>query len=148
MGHSVTRRTTDLPAERVWSVVADGWSYAAWVVGASRVRAVSPDWPEPGARLLHTVGSWPVLLDDRTEVLTCTPARRLVLRGRAWPAGEARVELDLVPEPGGGCTVLIREDAVAGPALLLPPPVRHAMLHLRNRETLTRLEMLARRSTA
>ena len=36
------RRSVDAPAEAVWDVLADGWQYATWVVGASRVRAVDP----------------------------------------------------------------------------------------------------------
>ena len=44
------RRTTASPDD-VWAVLADGWSYPLWVVGASRMRAVSADWPQPGAKL-------------------------------------------------------------------------------------------------
>ena len=33
-------REVDAPAQAVWDVLADGWFYATWVVGASRVRGV------------------------------------------------------------------------------------------------------------
>jgi len=39
--------------------------------------------------------------------------------------------------------VWIAEDASSGPALLVPKPVRHAMMAVRNRETLRRLAYLA-----
>jgi hypothetical protein len=32
----------------VWAVLADGWTYSQWVVGNSRMRAVSPHRPNAG----------------------------------------------------------------------------------------------------
>ena len=69
----------DFTVEQVWEVLSDGWLYALWVVGASRMREVDHGWPQPGARLHHSVGSWPLLLDDVTESLQCVPGSRLVL---------------------------------------------------------------------
>ena len=43
-------RSVAAPAEAVWAVLADGWQYATWVVGASRVRAVDAGWPRAGTR--------------------------------------------------------------------------------------------------
>ena len=57
------------PVEVVWSVLADGWSYANWVVGTARVRMVEDGWPAPGRRIHHSVGVWPLLLNDTTAVL-------------------------------------------------------------------------------
>ena len=39
--------TRDVAAtrQRVWDVLADGWTYSGWVVGNSRIRAVSSNWP-------------------------------------------------------------------------------------------------------
>lgn len=144
MSATETHRTTTATAAQVWAVLADGWSYAAWVVGASRMRSVEPEWPSVGARLHHSVGTWPLLIDDHTTVLDHLPERHLRLRGRAWPTGEACIDIALHPAPGGGCEIVLREDAVAGPATLIPPPVRHLLLGLRNRETLLRLDLLAR----
>ena len=63
-GHAVITRRVHAPAEVVWSVLADGWLfYAAWVVGASRIRAVEPEWPNPGGRLHHSFGVWPALIE-------------------------------------------------------------------------------------
>ena len=128
--------------EDVWAVLADGWLYPVFVVGAARMRAVDDTWPAPGARLHHSVGTWPLVLDDTTSVTACEPGRRLELTARGWPAGRARVTVDLAPHPGG-TRVTMTEDASAGPGLVVPGPVRRALVDRRNTETLQRLAWLA-----
>lgn len=128
--------------QAVFDVLANGWLYASWVVGASRIRDVDQTWPATGARLHHSVGVWPVVLDDETVVVESDPPRRLVLQAKAWPSGEATVALDM-HEIHGGCRVIMTEDATKGPATLIPKPLRTAMLRPRNRETLQRLALLA-----
>jgi len=63
-GHVVAvigvQRMVSAPPEAVWEVLADGWVYTGWVVGASRMRSVDPAWPVPDARLHHSVGGWPL----------------------------------------------------------------------------------------
>lgn len=135
-------REVDAPASAVWEVLADGWLYPSWVVGAARMREVDESWPEVGARLHHSVGTWPVLLDDRTEVLSVDAGRRLRLKAHAWPAGAAEVLIE-VEDVGPRCRVTIREDAVAGPGALVPRPLRQLALVPRNREALRRLSFLA-----
>ena len=132
----------DATAEAVWTVLSDGWLYPSWVVGASRMRDVDPAWPQVGARLHHSVGSWPLLLDDTTTVLACVPQQELVLRARAWPAGAAEVRLRLASRDGA-CEVVMAEDVVSGPGRLLPPSVQGALLAPRNGESLRRLAYLA-----
>lgn len=140
-----TSRPIEATRDQVWSVLSDGWLYAAWVVGASRIREVDPRWPAVGSTISHSVGSWPLLLDDDTEVLTCRPGRLLRLLARTRPLGEALVEIELTDRPGlGACTVTIREDAVSGPGLLVLPAVRQLALTPRNRESLRRLDYLVR----
>ncbi|WP_239020621.1 SRPBCC family protein [Nakamurella antarctica] len=112
------------------------------MVGASRIRDVDQNWPATGASIHHSVGSWPLLTDDTTTVLDCSTNSRLVLSAKAWPAGEAKVELAIAPHLKG-CTVTISEDAVSGPALLIPKPLRQAILRARNNEALQRLQYLA-----
>lgn len=136
-------REINASVDAVWAVLADGWIYPSWVVGASRMRAVDPNWPAVGAQLHHSIGSWPVMLDDTTSVVSCTPRSELVLRGRGWPMGEVEIELVLEPLAGGGCGLLMKEDVVAGPTKLLPPPVRAALIGPRNVETLKRLAYIA-----
>ncbi|HYH31364.1 MAG TPA: SRPBCC family protein, partial [Pseudonocardia sp.] len=89
------RRDIDVPAGTVWAVLADGWLYPSWVVGASRMREVDPAWPGVGAQLHHSVGTWPMLLNDTTTVLASVPMRELVLRARGWPMGEAEIRVTL-----------------------------------------------------
>ncbi len=139
-----TSRLIDADIDTVWSVLADGWLYPLFVVGASRMREVDDSWPAPGSRLHHSVGSWPVLINDDTSVLAAEPPTRLQLRARAWPSGEAEVEFNLRAE-GDKTLVEIREDAVAGPAKLLPTMARRPMLAWRNKETLRRLGYVAER---
>jgi hypothetical protein len=141
---STNTRFIDATPDQVWSILADGWLYPLWVVGASRMRDVDDHWPEPGAQLHHSVGTWPVLLDDTTEVLDSLPGTRLTLRARAWPSGEAGVTLQLRPN-GTGTEVVIEEDAESGPATLVPKVLRDPPLRWRNVETLRRLAYLAER---
>lgn len=143
---SVRRRTTATP-QQVWSVLADGWSYPSWVVGASRMRAVDPGWPAVGSRLHHSVGTWPLLLNDETSVAECDPGRRIVLTAKARPFGNARVEIELTPD-AVGTVVEMSEDASSGPAKFMPKPARQVAIGPRNIEALKRLLLLAeRRST-
>lgn len=130
--------------EQVWNVLSDGWLYPLFVVGASRMRDVDEDWPAVGSRLHHSVGSWPALIDDNTEVVEVEEPRRLLLRARAWPAGEASVEF-VLEAAGGGTRVTINEDAAKGPAVLIPRFVREPQLDWRNTETLRRLAYVAER---
>jgi len=126
----------------VFRVLADGWLFPSWVVGASRMRDVAEEWPAPGSRLHHSFGVWPALIDDATEVVVYDPPRRLVLMAKGWPLGEARVDIQVKPHPEG-CLVRIQEEAVAGPGSLVPRPVMDVALQLRNAETLHRLAYLA-----
>src|ERR1700712_3495861 len=95
---SVQTRQIAASPSRVWDVLSDGWLYSGWVVGASHIRRVEPEWPQVGAQLHHSVGSWPAMINDSTKVLESRPGERLVLQARGWPLGEARVELDLVTD--------------------------------------------------
>ncbi|MBC7308409.1 MAG: SRPBCC family protein [Actinomycetales bacterium] len=131
------------PAEAVWEVLSDGWLYASWVVGASRVRDVDPRWPSPGARLYHSVGLWPALLSDFTEVEASLEPHRLVLIAHAKVIGSARVEITIEPDGPEACTVTMAEDATSGLGKLVPMPARQAMILPRNREALRRLVLLA-----
>jgi len=139
---AITTRTVSCSPEAVFDVLADGWLYASWVVGASRIRDVDAAWPAVHARIHHSFGIWPALIDDSTSLVEWDPPRRAVLKARGWPVGSARVVLEVEPVPGG-CELRIGEDAVEGPGTLVPKPVRDALIGLRNVETLRRLEYLA-----
>ena len=137
------RRTTKAAPEAVWRVLADGWSYPSWVVGASRMRTVAVDWPAVGSELHHSLGAWPLLIDDVTRVLAAVPERELRLRGKGWPLGEVEIHLVLRPTADRGCEIVMREDVVAGPSKLIPKPLRVLMMKRRNAEATQRLAYLA-----
>jgi hypothetical protein len=130
----------------VFAVLTDGWSYGAWVVGASRVRNVDPPWPEPGGKIHHSVGAWPMLIDDTTSVLEYEPLSRLRLRVRAWPAGHGEVDFRATTVDTG-CRLVMSEQATSGPASMLPASVQDMFLGARNAETLRRLALLAEHRT-
>lgn len=142
-GTAVVTRAVNAPPEVVWDVLADGWMYGMWVVGASRIREVEHGWPNVGTRIHHSVGLWPLLIDDHTRVLSATPNRELVLQARAWPAGEATVRLTLEAGRAGHTTIGIVEDVTAGPGRFVPRPARQLLITPRNTETLRRLALIA-----
>ncbi len=128
--------------QEVFDVLDDGWLYASWVVGASRIRGVDAGWPAVGTKIHHSVGTWPMLIDDTSIVKAYDPPRMLTLQVRAWPAGEAQVVVK-VAATSKGCLVTMSEDATAGPGKLIPGPVRHGLIGWRNREALRRLQLLS-----
>jgi hypothetical protein len=142
-GHGVVSRTVNAPPNAVWAVLADGWMYGMWVVGASRIREVDPDWPQPGSRIHHSVGLWPALINDHTEVLSATVGSELLLKARAWPAGEAHVRLTIEPTRAERSTIRMVEDVTAGPGRIVPRPARQLLIVPRNTETLRRLGLIA-----
>lgn len=142
---SSTTRIIHGTPEDVFDVLGNAWSYSQWVVGASRVRDVSTDWPSVGATMHHSVGAWPVLIDDTTSIVSWEPPELLELTVRAWPSGEGRVRITCRPV-GDGAEVTMEEDATKGPALLIPRALRDPVLHRRNREALRRLAILVERA--
>ncbi len=128
-------------------MLADGWLYPVWVVGASRMREVEDGWPAEASRLHHSLGAWPLLINDDTEVVESHRDSLLSLRGRGWPLGEVAIVIRLRPV-GSETEVVIEEDVVAGPGHLVPKPLRALALRWRNVETLRRLAYIAERRTA
>ena len=116
---STVSRLFNSPADVVWKVIADGWLYSGWVVGA-----------------------WPLVINDSTRVAAVEPGRALELVARGWPLGEAKVVITL-EDLGTQCRVSIAEDAIRGPGKLVPKVLRDPLIDVRNRETLSRLELMA-----
>jgi hypothetical protein len=139
---TVNQRSMACEPADVFDVLADGWLYPVWVVGASRMRAVDASWPATGTAIHHSVGTWPLLLNDATTMLEWEPARHALLKARAWPVGEAHVAVD-VRRHDNGCLVRMTEDVIAGPARLVPRFLRDGVVHARNTETLRRLAYLS-----
>ena len=133
--------------ETVWEVLSEPQHYGYWVVGSSEIRGWDSDWPAPGSRFHHRVGFKPLTLADHTEVLESEPPSRLVLRAKSRPLGVARVEMIIAGHPAGSLVTMIEDPDVPLGGLLTPPPV-HAMIRLRNGESLRRLRSLAERRGA
>jgi hypothetical protein len=142
-----TKRTVHASPTEVWDVLSDGWLYPVWVVGASRMREVDEAWPTHGSRLHHSLGAWPLLINDDTEVVESRPGSLLSLRGRGWPLGEVAIVIRLRPV-GAETEVIIEEEVVRGPGHLVPKPLRGLALRWRNVETLRRLAYIAERRTS
>jgi hypothetical protein len=138
--------TRDVGASRqqVWDVIADGWTYSQWVVGNTRMRAVDPDWPAPGSKILHSIGVWPAVINDETVAEQSVPLEELVMLAKTGPFGAARVRLRLSDIPDG-CRVEMDEVAVRPPASWVPHALQAVGLWPRNRESLWRLAALAQR---
>ncbi|WP_213817065.1 SRPBCC family protein [Glaciihabitans sp. dw_435] len=139
---SVNTRKLNCSPEDVFAVIADGWLFPTWVVGASRMRDVEEGWPEEGFHLHHSFGVWPFLINDETTMLEWDPPRHAAMRPKGWPIGEALVTIDVRPK-GDGCIVRITEEATAGPGTWVPEFFMNVLLHLRNVETLRRLAFIA-----
>lgn len=143
---TVTRDST-ATRQQVWDVIADGWTYSQWVVGNSRMRAVDANWPAPGSKIHHTIGIWPLTLNDESVVESCTPGEELVLLAKGRPFGGARITLRLSDTETGGCRIEMAEVPVRGPMKFVPHRIALAAAWPRNRECTWRLAALAERRT-
>lgn len=139
------KRETSAARERVWDVIADGWTYSQWVVGNSRMRAVDENWPQSGSKIHHSVGIWPLLLNDETKVQDCQPMEQIVLLAKGRPFGKARITLRLFDIDGGGCRIEMSEVPVGAPMGWVPDRLALAAAIPRNRECTWRLAALAER---
>ncbi|WP_233258159.1 SRPBCC family protein [Micromonospora sp. S4605] len=136
-------RVIPTTAERIFAVLANGWSYASWVVGAAHMRAVDDGWPAVGTRVHHRIGPWPLHIDDRTMVRRMEPERLLELDAHAGPLGVARVRLTLEPLSPTTTRIRMGWTTVTGLAHLLPKATLAPIIRRRNAETLHRVEDLA-----
>jgi uncharacterized protein YndB with AHSA1/START domain len=139
---ATTDRFVAAPPEAVWAELADGWTYSAWVPGTVKIRAVDDTWPAVGSKIHHAVGLWPIMLQDETESTRCEEPHRLTLQARAWPAGEALIDIRLTPV-AGGCEVSVHETPTHGPGAWVNNPLTEAALDHRIREMLDRLGRMA-----
>lgn len=141
----VVHRDTSASRQQVWDVIADGWVYSQWVVGNSRMRAVDPNWPRPGSTIHHSIGIWPLVVNDSTVVDSCDPGHEVVLIANGRPFGKARITMKLDDLPDGGCRIEMAEVPVSAPMRWLPQSASLAMVYPRNREATWRLAALAER---
>ena len=131
----------DAAPETVFDVLTDADDYPRWVVGASDIRNLDPDWPAVGSAFHHRVGLGPLTLPDRTTVVEIERPRRLVLQARARPAGTARITLELEPSGSATCVTLVEDPGDLLTRLVFTPLV-HLAVRVRNAESLRRLKRL------
>jgi hypothetical protein len=142
---AVVQQIIEAPPERIFAVLADGWSYGDWVVGTAHIRDVDTDWPAPGSHIYHKVSVWPAHLNDKTLAVSSDPPRELVMRPHLWLFGELTVRFTLTPVNERETRVTLAEEPVAGPLRWLRTKVDDLLLHRRNSEALRRLSDLATR---
>jgi Polyketide cyclase / dehydrase and lipid transport len=142
---ATVERTIEALPDRVFAVLADGWTYSDWVVGTAHIRDVDPDWPAPGTRLHHKAGPWPVSLADSSTVLSCDVNKQLTVKAGLWPLGEATIRIELEPFGATATRVTMHEEFAAGPLQWVQNKINDVVLHRRNVEALRRLADLAQR---
>jgi NAD(P)-dependent dehydrogenase (short-subunit alcohol dehydrogenase family)/uncharacterized protein YndB with AHSA1/START domain len=132
----------DASPEEVFAVFSNPYCYPEWVVGAADVRDHDESFPAVGSRFHHKVGSWPIGLNDHTEVVEVEPPNRLVLKAKARPLGTATIALDL--SEGAGGTELLMEEKPGDrlTSLVAGNPLADTALRVRNAEALARLKRL------
>ena len=145
---AIVKRTVQAPPDRVFAVLADGWTYSDWVVGTAHIRDVEPDWPKPGSTLHHKAGPWPLSLQDSSTVVACEPNRLMTMKVGLWPLGEGTVKFELEPVGANATRVTMHEDFHAGPLQWVRNKVNDLVLHRRNVESLRRLADIAEREKA
>ncbi|MGQ4598223.1 SRPBCC family protein [Nocardia sp. R6R-6] len=129
--------------ERIFAILADGWLFSAWVVGATHIREVDDDWPAVGSKLHYSAGVWPLTVDDTTEVVAMAPPRMLELEAKLRPLGSAWIRLELVATASGDTEIRMYEHSKHGLGALIPTTVQELLLVPRNKESLSRLADIA-----
>ncbi len=142
-----TRVIADASPRDVFDVLRDGSSFASWVVGTRTIRDVEEGWPRPGTSIHFTAGYWPLRNDDRTQSLAYQADVRLELEAQLWPAGTARIAIEVEPVRSG-VLVTLDEEPARGVLKNVHNPVLDGVVRLRNLETLRRLETVVRRYQA
>ncbi|MBF6339566.1 SRPBCC family protein [Nocardia abscessus] len=131
--------TVPTTPEQVFAVLADGWLFSTWVVGATHIRDVDDDWPAVGTRLHYSVGVWPFTADDTTQVISVEPPHMLELEAKLSPLGSAWIRLELVETASGETEIRMYEHAKKGLGTMVPNVLQEILLVPRNKESLSRL---------
>jgi uncharacterized protein YndB with AHSA1/START domain len=145
---AIVQRTVEAPPEKVFAVLADGWTYSDWVVGTAHIRDVDPSWPAPGSKLHHKAGPWPLSIKDSSTVVSMAANRELTLKVGLWPLGQGLVHFRLEPAGANATQVTMEEQFEAGPLVALRNKINDLVLHRRNSESLRRLADIATREKA
>jgi hypothetical protein len=143
---AVNRRFMPYTQAAIFAVLADGASYARWVVGTANVEEIDDNWPEPNSRLRYQLGRVAFRKEDVTIAVRVARNSELELEAIGRPVGAATIliTLDAVND---GCLVRIVETPKRGLAKTLNNPAFEALIWLRNLETLRRLQREVHRAT-
>ena len=140
-GTSVVSLEMEATPEEIFAVLADGYAYDDWVVGAKQIRAVDADCPAKGSQFHHAIGVGPIDIKDSSKVIEVDAPNRLVLSVRFRPAGTAVVELTMERIDDTRTRVVMKETPKSGAARALALATA-MMLLVRNEWSLRRLRRL------
>jgi len=76
-----TSKKFSAPAKDVWPILADGWTYSAWVVGTVKIREIDPAWPAVGSKTESRRGGL-VRSRTRRRFVDASPAAGWCLEAR------------------------------------------------------------------
>ena len=132
-------RVLPCPSADADAILAEPRTYPLWLVGARKIRYVSPSWPRRGSYFEHVVGFGPVASVDRTTSKGFRRGRELNFVVRARPFLEALVRFEVAPG-AEGCCVRMTETPMG--LFNIGAPVVHPLIAVRNERSLQRLESL------
>ncbi|MBF6217113.1 SRPBCC family protein [Nocardia abscessus] len=135
--------TVPTTPDEVFAVLADGWLFCAWVVGATHIRDVDDNWPAVGSKLHYSAGVWPITANDTTQVVAVNPPHVLELEAKLSPLGAAWIRLELVETAPEETQIRMYEHAERGLGILVPNVLQELLLVPRNKESLSRLADIA-----
>jgi hypothetical protein len=133
---STTERDFPIGDRELFAILIDPATYPEWLVGAKRIRDVSPRWPAPKSDFRHVVGFGPLEIPDRTTVVRVEPPDLLELHVRARPLIEAKVRFEIAATPSG-CRLTMTETPVGIHRLVRP--LVQPLVRARNARSLDRL---------
>jgi uncharacterized protein YndB with AHSA1/START domain len=98
----------------VFDALADARTYPKWLVGAKRIRRVEQDWPVEGSSFHHTVGAGPIVINDRTTIVSFQRPHELRLRAGVGPLGQAFVRFSVDEVQATRSKVTFDEEPASG----------------------------------
>ena len=125
-------------------MLIDPKTYPRWLIGAKRIRSVSPAWPQVESYFEHTVGLGPLVILDRTTSTLFEDGRALELFVRARPLLEATVLFE-IESFTDGCRLRMTETP-SGLYKVLSPLVQ-PLVAVRNKRSLENLASLLEPTT-
>lgn len=141
---AISKRLIPVPVDHIFTVLSDAPRYASFVVGTKRIRHFDPRFPEENTAFHHTLGLGPLFLRDETRVVRVEPPTRLMLKAFMRPFAINEVDFRLTPQEER-TLVTVEEHPVDGPATKIWSLPLDAVMWLRNKVLLRRLERLAKR---